>query len=442
MSQKWNLQDIRPAGQPRKERRAAITKKATRPNAPLRSQSTEQIPSIVITNGNKRERRSILWAIVLFIFVVGGAVVLSSTLAKTELTIYPEFRDRNISAEFTAFTQATGTALSYEIMTLDAVSESQVQATGRVQVEEQAAGVIEIRKSTPGAERLRAQTRFRTPDGLVFRIPESVVVPGAVTNNSGELVSGTIQSDVFADEVGSEYNLPAGSSFDVPGFQEGGFTALFNSISATNAAEFTGGFSGDQFQIDDGELSTARQALQIELRDQLLEQIEANKPAGTVAFPGAVAITYTQLPTVEYGSDLVTIKERANLQIPLFSSSDLGAFLAREAVATYDGGPVRIEDPQVLLFNYVSATTSNSVIANQNSLTFTLTGTPRFIWEYDAEKLTADLAGLPKTALRNAIEAYPGIEGAQAHITPFWRRTFPENAEEIAVIEVLRTETE
>jgi len=176
----------------------------------------------------------------------------------------------------------------------------------------------------------------------------------------------------------------------------------------------------------------------LKLRDDLLMRIDSEKPADYLAFKEAVAITYTQLPAVEYGNDLVTIKEQAVLQIPLFKATDFGSFLAKETVATYDNNPVRVSDPAVLTFQYTNATTSSSVIANEPSLTFKLTGKPLLIWEYDAEKLKKDLAGLPKTALSNAIPAYPGIDEARVHITPFWKRAFPEDPNEIIVIEELK----
>jgi hypothetical protein len=299
-------------------------------------------------------------------------------------------------------------------------------------------GLITVSKTTPGAERLIKNTRFRTPEGLVYRIRESVVVPGAVRNEAGSLTPGTIQAEVFADEVGEDYNIDAGTTFDIPGFQEGGFTALFEAITAQNTQPLTGGFDGPQFQIDESELSTARQALQIDLRNNLLARIETEKPADFIAYPDAVAITYTQLPAVEYGQDLVTIKEQAILQIPLFQTTDLGSFLAQETIATYEGGPVRVSDPAELKFTYTSATTSQSTIANEPSLSFNLSGKPLLIWEYDIESLKKDLAGLPKTAINNAVLAYPGIDGARVRITPFWQRTFPEDAQDILVIEELK----
>lgn len=439
MSQKWNLQDIRPA-QPRKRSYLQpTTDLSAQPQVPRPEiASREDIPSIVIEDGNKNGRNRLILSIVLFVFIVGTAVGLSALLGKTELTIHPKHRQPNVNADFVAYPDKRDGELSYEIMTLEATSESQVEATGQVQVKEQATGVIEIIKTTPGAERLITNTRFRTPEGLIFKIKDSVVVPGAVKDNDGASVPGTIQAEVFAEDVGETYNIKAGTTFDVPGFEEGGYTELFKAISARNREPFTNGFDGLQFQIGTSTLETARQALQIDLRNNLLARIQNEKPADFIAFQDAVAITYNQLPAVEYGKDLVTIKEQAILQIPLFDSKDFGSFLARETIPTYSGDQVRVDDPNALSFRYTSPTTSSSVIANEPSLKFNLTGKPLLVWEYDVNKLTKDLAGLPRTAIHNAILAYSGIDSASVRITPFWKRSFPDNAEEIMIIEELK----
>lgn len=438
MTQKWNLQDIRPA-EPRKRRMPTRETPVNENDAVSRPTEREQIPSIIIEDGRKKDSNRLLISIVLFVVIVGGAIGLSAILGKTELSIYPEFREPNINAEFTAYPDKRAGSLSYEIMTLESTSEAQVKATGKVDVKEQATGVIEIIKTTPGAERLIKNTRFRNPEGLVFRIQESVVVPGAVKDGEGASIPGTIQAEVFADDVGEQYNVPAGTTFDVPGFKEGGFNDLYNAISARNPQNFKNGFDGPQFQIDEKELEAARQQLQIDLRNNLLARVDSEKPADFVTFKEAVAITYNQLTPIQNGQDLVTIREQAILQIPLFQKIEFGSFLAQESVTTYEGNPVRVDDPSVFTFRYTSATTSSSVIANEPSLTFNLSGKPLLIWEYDVEKLKKDLAGLQKTAINNVILAYPGIDGAKVHITPFWQRTFAEKPEEIIVIEELRS---
>ena len=443
MNQKWNLQDIRPA-EPRKRRVLSTSPikpvGESDPEEPIMER--EQIPTIVIEDGTKKGSRHIMVSVILFVVIVGGALGLSAALGKTELTINPQHREPNINSEFTAYPDKRDNALSYEILTLESAAESQVKASGQIDVKEKATGMIEIIKTTPGAERIIANTRFRSPDGKVFRIKDPVIVPGAVKDGSGTSVPGTIQAAVTADDVGDGYNLAAGTRFDVPGFQEGGLDDLYKSIYAENRSAFLGGFNGPQFKIDEGELSTARQALQIKLRDELLKKVEAEKPSGFIAFPGAVAITYNQLPAVQYGNDLVTIKEQAVLQIPVFKADEFGTFLAKEAVATYSGGTVRVDKPEALTFSYTNGTTSASVIANEPSLRFKLTGKPLLIWEYDAKKLTGDLAGLPKTALNNALSAHAGIDSGSVSITPFWKRTFPENSEEIIVTEELKEDSQ
>ena len=438
MNQKWNLQDIRPA-EPRKRRSLqdgpppSATTPIGEPVRPEPQMEREQIPSIIIEDGTKKGNKRVLFSVVLFVVVVGGALLLSALLGKTVLTVFPQHREPNINSEFTAYPDKRQDALTYEVMTLDATSESQVKASGQVDVETQATGKIEIIKTTPGTERVIKNTRFRAPDGKIFRIKESVVIPGSVNN-----VPGTIQAEVFADQAGEEYNLPIGTRFNVPGFEESGLGDLYNAIYAENKSAFIGGFKGPQFQIDETELGTARQALQVKLRDDLLARVEQEKPNGFLTFPGAVAITYNQLPAIEYGDDLVTIKEQAVLQIPIFKASDLGTYLAKEAVATYSGGSVRIDDPKALTFEYQAASTSASVIANEPSLTFFLKGKPKLIWEYDAEKLKKDLAGLPKTSLSNAIAGNQSIESAKVSITPFWKRSFPDDATKIVIVEELK----
>ena len=439
MSQKWNLQDIRPV-EPKKRRPVA-------PPAHIDEEKEEDevinitqppknnVPHTPFRHKSEKKSRTVLYAAIVFFVIVGSALGLSAVLGKTELTIYPENRTPNINSEFTAYPDNRAGELTYEIMTLESTAESQVKASGQVEVEELATGTLEIFKTTPGSERLIKNTRFRSPDGLIYRITESVVVPGA-----SDSAPGSVRAEVFADDIGEAYNLAAGTRFDIPGFEESGLNDLYDAMYAENGEAFTGGFAGPQYQIEENELQTARQELQLQLRDALLARVDSQRPAGFIAFPGSVAISYNQLPAVEYGEGLVTIKEQAVLQIPLFNATDFGAFLAEETVPTYDGGPVRVEDPSALVFNYSNATTSSSVIRNEESLTFTLSGKPLLVWEYDVEKLKKDLAGLPKTAVNNAISAYPGIDGARVSITPFWKRTFPDDPEDIKVTEELRSE--
>jgi hypothetical protein len=442
MTQKWNLQDIRPVEvrQPRRVVTKEVPHKViNRPNPNFQNHNSEgdedEVGTIVIKDNKKTNRFNYTLVGVFAVILVGGIFASTAYLSKITLTVFPEFKEPNVNAEFTAYTDRREDALTYEIMTLEQTGERQVKASGQENVESQAKGFLEISKTTPGSERLIKNTRFRSADGLIFRIQESVVVPGAMKDSSGALVPGTIRAEVFADAVGSEYNLPVGAKFDVPGFKDSNLTELYNSIKAENREPLAGGFKGPKFMIDDNELSTAKQSLQMELRDSLLTKIESEKPADFVVFKDAVAITYNDLPTVQYGDDLVTIKVQAVLQLPLFKYADFSSFIAKETIPTYSQDPVRIRNTDDLKFSYTDSNTGTTNIANAPSLTFNIVGKPLIVWEYSAEQLQKDLAGKQMTAISTVLSGYTGIKNASITGKPFWARSFPDEPSEINIIE-------
>jgi len=458
MTQKWNLQDIRPA--PQRERRAQQLTTATdmrrskgivaedeiTPHTPIEqtgsydSDQDSDHGRIPVVDGNKRSRGQLYVGIFLAIAILSGGLAVSALTGGAEVTIFPKVKELNVNAEFTAYAEPKPGELSYEIMTLDATGERQVKASGQETITKQASGEIEISKSTPGAERLIKNTRFQTAEGLTFRIQESVVVPGSVKNTAGKSVPGVIRAQVFADEPGEKHNIAAGLPMQIPGFKEGGYTDLYNAITAKNTAAFTDGFNGPRFVINENELSTARQSLQLELRNSLLQKIAAERPADFTTFDSAIALTYNALAPAPYGDDLVTIREQAIMQIPLFKKDDFAIFIAKETIVGYEGDSVRIDNLSKLTFSYVQATTSQSNIANTSELAFKITGVPKIVWTFDSERLKAELLGMEKTALNGILSKFTGIVRGEVTVRPFWKRSFPTNLTDITLTEKLSTE--
>lgn len=441
MTQKWNLQDIRPAEprrRPTTDRPLTIPPRTATPRS--EEHTDDNLETIVIKDGNKENKSKFILLSAAVVVLVVAVFGLSALLSKTTLTVYPEFNEPVVNAEFIAYPDRRESALSYEVITIDATKEKQVAASGEEYVEALTKGFIEITKTTPGSERLVPKTRFRTADGLVFRIQESVVVPGAMKDAAGVLVPGTIRAEVVADAMGQEYNLAANTRFDVPGFKENNLNELYNSIYATNRDAFTGGFKGQKFIINDAELSKAKQELQLQLRDELLARIKSEKPAGFTTFDNSVAITYQELPTISYGENLVTIRQQATLQMPLFKQEEFAAYLAKETISTYDREQVRIVDTSVLEFSYPNLTTNSSNLADLTSITFKIAGKPTIVSEFDAVQLQKDLAGKSKTSISTVLTAHPGIKSARVASKPFWRRAFPTEAEDIKIIEVIGEE--
>lgn len=433
MSQKWNLQDIRPA-EPRKKRTHR-----PRPAEETAYDDGSESPRVPVQDGRKKQSRSIWYAIIASSLILIGIYSMGALMAGADIEIYPRHREPTINTLVTAYPEKRDGELAYEVMTLSASGESQVEAAGEEQVQEQATGIIEIIKTTPGSERLVANTRFESPAGLIYRIDAPVLVPGAVTDDSGNSVPGTVRVEVVADEAGEVYNLDTGIRFTVPGFAESGLTGLYENVYAESRTDIDGGYDGLQYSVQDAELSTARQRLQQELRDALRERMDTERPADFVLFPDAVTFTYEAAPPVEYpeSDDLVTIKETATLQIPIFQQDELATYVANATVPGYEGNPVRIDNYSEMSFTYDSATTSQGRIDSLPSLDFTLSGTPELVWTFPVDEFKNEVSGEAKDALRLIITEYPAIEGATGKIRPFWKQSYPDDTDLINVVEVI-----
>ncbi len=417
-------------------KRSRTTADVTKPREPkaMTDQGEHDAASVRIVDGRKQKRRTVLWSFIIFFIIVGGVLFLSHLLSGVELTVNPRFREPNVNATLTASRTPQADELTYEIMSLEATGERQVSATGEETVVEQAQGTILVyNRHTTDTVRLITNTRFEAPEGKIFRLRESIVVPGYTRGDAGEIAPGVITATVFADQPGEEYNIGP-SRFTIPGFAD---SPEFENLYAESVESMGGGFNGTRFIVDEAELQTAQQSLQMELRNSLLARVDSEKPAGFNVFPGAITFTYETMPAVEYGDNLATIKEKATLRIPIFEDTTFASYLAAATIPGYEAAPVRIEDPTALTFDYTNATTSISNIAAAETLEFTLVGRPLIVWEYDAEALKKDLAGKNKTALTAVLGGYPAIERADAQTQPVWSNSFPENPDDIKIVEVL-----
>lgn len=429
MEKKWNLQDIKPAER-RRPARSSLQKvsqiERTPEETPAPRRPRPETLSVKNTN-----RKGLIAGLFILLAFAGSVLTFAAMTGQTTVTVFPRWREPTVNAIFEANPQLSEFNLVYEVLTLEAEGEREVTATGQEEVEEQAAGTITIYKTTAGDERLIKNTRFESPDGLIYRITESAVVPGGTTENPGSVVA-----EVFADQAGPEYNIAANTRFKVPGFAESNLTDLYDSIYAINPNSFTGGHRGPKFTIDETELNAATESLRKELREALQGRIEGARPAGFILFDSSIVFEYQALPGADIGNNRVLLREKAILKAPMFKNEDFAAFIASASIPGYENESVRIVDPSALTFSY----TKDTSFSGGETFSFNLLGRPKIIWTYDQEQLKRDLAGGAQTALNTVLGGYPAIEKANAVIRPFWKSSFPEDPKEIEIIEDLSAE--
>lgn len=463
MAQKWNLQDIVP---PDRERKTIGSRQHTSGRVPagrdMRPQSTppvyEQpttfnttpavqtpppydgvdaaIERLEVTDGRlSRVRRSIFIGVAVVILAFFGFTA-TILLSGADVTVTPKVHKTSVQATYTAKIKPETGELGYELLTLEETAEKQVAATGQEDASVKATGKIIVSNefsTTP--QKLVKNTRFESPSGLVYRISDSIEIPGYTKGSNGSITPGVVTATVVADGAGESYNLTTGR-FTIPGLK--GSEQYDKMYANTDKEGIVGGFEGKKFIIDETELATTKQKMQTELRDKLLARIETERPNGFILYKDAITFSYDSLPATGASNNAATLKERAMLHVPLFNEAAFASFLAKETVPSYKGEAVHLRDPQTLTFKYDVQPLED--ISTKDSLTFDLSGTTQIIWNFDEEALKKELASQSESALPTILKDYPSIDKAQAVVRPIWKGSFPSNLDEIKVTESLPTE--
>lgn len=444
MAQKWNLQDIKPAGSARppvqvqesvsRRPKSDISPKIRRPEPIEQTFDDSDLASIDVIDGNEAKRKRVFVTASIGVVIVVVAFITNILLGGAEITVYPKSRDVSVQSEFSTYTQPKANELGFELFTLDATGERQVKASGKEQVTTRAEGKLFVynTKST-SPQRLIKNTRFESSNGLIYRIKESIEVPGVTKDAKGNTVPGKVVADVFADSTGDKYNIAPGK-FTVPGLKD---TEQYDSVYGESTVAFGGGFEGEKYLIDPGELDTAKQALHLELRDKLIARLKEEKPAGFIVFEGAVNFVYESLPSTEYGDSLATIKEKVTLNIPIFKEDEFAMFIAEKSIPEYVNERVSLLDPYTLTFSYIHATTTDQNIGGSSDLDFMLKGTTKVVWLFDETELKSKLVSTKKNSATAIFGTYGSISHAQAEVRPFWSTSFPDSPNKIKINTVI-----
>lgn len=437
MAQKWSLQDIKAATPRRPVQKHSATERPHQDIARPQPKPTQtyvedpDLASIDVIDGNKEKKKRIFITTTIGVLILAIGLGISSLLGGAELHVQQKNKEVSVQATYTASKTPQPKQLTYELLTLKAQAAKQVQAKGKEQVSERAQGKIFVYNTKSTApQRLIKNTRFESPEGYIYRITESIEIPGAVKKADGTFEPGTTVADVFADSTGEKYNIPP-SRFTVPGLKD---SDQYENVYAESQSQFTGGFEGEKYIIDETELDTAEQQLSLELRNTLLAELAEKKPAGFVIFDDAVTFTYEQLPATEFGDSLATVEMQAHLHTPLFKLESLSTFVALQSIPEYKNEPVLITNPEALVFSYSSSTVALSDISQMSEIEFMLKGDVNLVWQFNEDALKNDIIGKKKSDAATIFSQYPAISNAEARIRPFWETSFPDDPNEISII--------
>lgn len=331
------------------------------------------------------------------------------------------------SMQFNAYpakSAATGT-LQYIVNTTDLDDSAVVPAQGTEIVSEKATGSVTVVNNYSATKVvLLKNTRFQTPDGLIFRISSEVSIPGRSATKPGEL---TLQ--VTADQPGEKYNVGPIARFTLPGLQS--TPDMYANVYARSTKAMAGGFVGERHAVAPATLEAAKAAIRERIEGQVRTAAQNQTNPEFIVLPDLVRITYTSLPSTKEDETNVRIHEKAHVEIPAFPAGLFAEALAREVSADAESGAVMLENIEQLTARVAGSDTDTAF--GSGPLNFTLEGSAKLVWNVDLVALAEALAGREEAAFQAIVAAFPGVEEAYARIQPFWKNSFPKDPSDIQV---------
>lgn len=383
---------------------------------PSRRKEVEPLSKSVIRDRSpKFPFATFLTVIIVITASVGGLFYFSS--AKIEVT--PSTVSAAVQSSFTA-NESLGN-LPYEILTAQKIASQSVKASGTKTVNVAASGTITIYNTQSTAQKLITNTRFATPENLIFRIKAPVTVPAGSAAKPG-----SISVKVYADQTGSAYNVGP-TSFTIPGFAG---SPQFTAVYARSSSSMTGGASGNVPVIDTTVETEARNALMKALEPDLIASLEAQVPEGYLLLPGSTKTTYEDLEAMPSSTTgMVDMKEQGTITAVIFPNAALAKAIATSVTGLgYQGEPLTLASASTITLSADRLPEPQAA-----SFTFTLSGTASLIYTVDSTRIAAAVSGKTRAAAEVALTNYPEVKRAIIILRPFWRQTFPQDPASITI---------
>jgi hypothetical protein len=359
----------------------------------------------------------------ILIFIFGMMTV----FATATVTVVPRSLDLDVSTNIKAVNNPVGDGVRYEIIRLSKSKNTSVEATGEEEAEVKASGRIMIYNNySTDPQRLIIRTRFESPEGLIYRIPESVVVPGKTTKD-GKDVPGSVEVEVFADEPGQKYNIK-NVDFTIPGFKND--PAMYSAFYARSVTDMAGGFIGKRKTVSNEAKQSAMLKIEAELRDEIKRDLQAKIPDNLVFLEDAIYYESFDLPQQEESSSVLVGLEVV-AYVTLFNKEDLTQKISEEYLLSYeDWSGIGVNIP-----NFTNLMVSDGIDKNDDlkDLELKIDGKLTLFANIESNLLADKLVGLSRKQAQYIMDDFPGISSIKASIRPVWKKSFPNNAEKIKV---------
>ena len=370
-----------------------------------------------MSDGSSR-RFPIGTAIVAFLVVVGSVGVLFA-FSGAKVAVTPT---QNVVQVTSTLTAAAGEGdLPFGVVVVEKTATNSVESESTENVTQSAQGTITVTNAQEASQALIKNTRFETPEGLIFRIKDSISVPPQKNGTPGSLTV-----TVYADEAGERHNVGP-TTFTLPGLKG---SDTYTKVTARSSESMQGGFLGARPAVGQATKNAENAKLQSTLESQLKTELQAQVKPGYVLIPGGTAFVYEMQPDTAGVGNSVTLTTKGSARGVVFPEEALARAIAFQSVGTYSGQPLTFKSLDALS---LAPNEGLIPVVGDTTFSFTLTGSTTLVWKIDTSRIAAAVAGKSRSGAHEVLEGFPEVEGALLVLKPFWKNTFPVEPAKITV---------
>ena len=360
------------------------------------------------------------------IFLILFLIVLISTgfigqfiLARAEIKISPH-------TEIVEFQQELVIRVEEE-KTYEKTLSQRFEPLEKVHREIKAEGIIRVFNAFSTAQQVLVKnTRFLTPEGVLFRSIERVVIPGA-KRQGREIIPSYLDIKVRADKPGQESNIGP-STFSIPGFGRG--SPRYIGFYGESFAPMTGGFIGEVFQVQEKDLNYAQEELTKRLKQEgkiaLLAQLEEDfilpeqgLRQEIIAFKSSVQAG----EIAEYFDFEATLSSRAFV----FDKQDIRTFI-KDFIFEQIAEDRRIDEDN-LEYNWIV----KELNFEQGEIVLKVEFSAPIYYAFDKDSLKDSLKEKSPKEVRIFFQDKEEVLRVQVDLWPFWLRSIPSDPERIKI---------
>ena len=376
---------------------------------------------------------------ILMVALIGGLVYTAYVfIPKATITIFAkkDIKSSNVSINV----DIAQSNIDYEKRTIpakmldfdDTVSETFDTTELKNVSEQKAKGKITIYNEFSSAPQpLVATTRFLSEDQKIFRLIQTVTVPGTAKVGE-EIKPGVVEVEVIADEAGDSFNVGP-TNFSIPGFKDSG-SEKYSKIYAKSTQAMTGGGKGNNTVkvISEQDISSAKDKISLKINDAIKKKIKDSAESGTIILDNAISLqdpVYSVSGSAGEIADTFEVKIQSKAKAIVFAESDMKT-IANSIIAKSGSGKVNM-DSSALVLDYGKVNAD----FNSGALNIDVQASNVTQPSFSLEKLREDFLGKNNDELATYLRNYSEIEKAEVEYwPPVFVNKIPKNEKRVEII--------